>query len=631
MEVWIGRLWHRIATRAAEGSGARTPAAAVRLEEVTRALGVFFRALGGDAGLRLAAATEDRHTHRRRWLARVASSGERLFLARRDAGALRLPPVIDVFPETALNRDLYYWLAALAACPDESFDDAGNASVPGVPGFWRNQAASARVLRDWPGLAPRYQRLVAAYLPRRMPPHQLPPGEAEREAAIRQALLAPGSVAHFPAHFPERPANTPPAEPVLLWLQPGSPEALRTAGRTGASQNVASGGTVQDDPAQAHKAERVEMPHEKNGILLPFRAESLLSLAEFFKINRSVDDEEQPDAHAARDLERLSLSRPEDKERIASRVRFDLDLPSAAEDDERLGEGLPFPEWDYRASCLREKHAFVQDMRPRQTCASAALPQHLSRLARRLRERFAVLQGGRVWRSGQPDGEEPDLEAVVRAHTDRLCRRTPDERLYRAMEKRERDLACLLLADLSLSTDTWVSNTARVIDVIRDAMLLFGEALRATGDRFALCGFSSVKRHHVRFQRFKDFDENFDGAIRGRILAVRPGYYTRMGAAIRRASRMLTQETATRRLLLILSDGKPNDLDLYDSRYGIEDTRMAVLEARRAGLLPFCLTIDRKGGGYLNRLFGPAGYAMLRKPEELPQRLPMLYAQLTTR
>ena len=182
---------------------------------------------------------------------------------------------------------------------------------------------------------------------------------------------------------------------------------------------------------------------------------------------------------------------------------------------------------------------------------------------------------------------------------------------------------------MSLSTDAWVSSAGRVIDVIRDGLLLFGEALRATGDRFALCGFSSVKRHHVRFQRFKDFDENFDNRIRGRILAIRPGYYTRLGAAIRRATRMLEQECANRRLLLILSDGKPNDLDLYDSRYGIEDTRMAVLEARRAGLLPFCLTIDHEGGGYLNRLFGPVGYAMLRKPEELPQRLPMLYAQLT--
>jgi nitric oxide reductase NorD protein len=102
-----------------------------------------------------------------------------------------------------------------------------------------------------------------------------------------------------------------------------------------------------------------------------------------------------------------------------------------------------------------------------------------------------------------------------------------------------------------------------------------------------------------------------------------------MGAAIRRATQMLLEEKAGRRILLLLSDGKPNDLDIYDSRYGIEDTRAAVHEARRLGLVPFCLTIDREGGGYLPHLFGATGYAVLRSPEELPLRLPLFYAQLT--
>jgi len=180
-----------------------------------------------------------------------------------------------------------------------------------------------------------------------------------------------------------------------------------------------------------------------------------------------------------------------------------------------------------------------------------------------------------------------------------------------------------------LSTDAWVSSEARVIDVIRDSLLLFGEALMATGDRFALCGFSSVKRSNVRFHRLKDFDQRFDDRARGRIMAIKPGYYTRLGAAIRHATTILEKQTAARRILLILSDGKPNDLDLYDGRYGIEDTRVAIVEARSHGIVPFCVTIDREGASYLPHLFGPAGFAVIRQPDELPARLPMFYAQLT--
>jgi nitric oxide reductase NorD protein len=618
MEEWVGRLWHRCLTRAVAG---HYPQAAVHLRDIERSLGIFFRALGGDAGLRLASATADRHGSRRSWLARLAGSGERLALTRRDSDTLRLPASIDVFPDAGLNRDLYFWLAALSACHERLPAD------PRHDACQRNQAATVLSLRDWPGLASRYRRLVTAHLPQRIAPARLPPAEAQRELAIRQALTTPGSV----QSWPQVPPGAPPAEPVLLWCQADASAAGSALSPGGADEQVnhKALGITRNAEGEAHRAERVNAPREKHGILLPFRAESLLTLAEFFKINRSTDDDANPNAaDAAQDLEQLTLTRLEKGDRLVSRVRFDLDLPSAAEDDEPLGVGQPFPEWDYRKNCLRDDYACVQDMTP-QRAHAAPLPQRLARTARRLRAQFAALQPGRRWLKAQPEGSELDLDAIVRAHTDRICGRQPEEQLHLSLEKRARDLACLLLADLSLSTDAWVCGTARVIDVIRDSLLLFGEALSATGDRFAFCGFSSVKRHHVRFHRLKDFDEAFDARIRGRVLAIRPGYYTRLGAAIRRATGMLLAEAASRRILLILSDGKPNDLDLYDSRYGIEDTRMAVIEARRQGLLPFCLTIDREGGSYLRRLFGPNGYVILHKPEDLPQHLPLLYAQLT--
>jgi nitric oxide reductase NorD protein len=194
---------------------------------------------------------------------------------------------------------------------------------------------------------------------------------------------------------------------------------------------------------------------------------------------------------------------------------------------------------------------------------------------------------------------------------------------------RHRDMACLLLADLSLSTDTYVSDHAKVIDVIRDSLFLFSETLLSIGDRFALYGFSSLKRSNVRFHRLKGFDEQYGPIIRGRITQIKPGFYTRMGAAIRHATKLINAQKSQQRLLLLLSDGKPNDLDQYEGRYGIEDTRSALLEAKRVGVKPFCVTIDQEAHDYLPYLFGADGYVVIRKPEELPENLMRLYAQMS--
>ncbi|THF65580.1 nitric oxide reductase [Pseudothauera nasutitermitis] len=619
MEETVGKLWHRLITRAA---GVSYPDAAVRLKEVERTAGVFFRALGGDPGLRVAAATVDPHAARRSFIARVAGVGDRAAHARMDDVTLRLPPWIDAFPERALNRDLYLWLAALAAAQAQLADGPADETA-----FQYNQRAVLAALDTWPGVVARYRRLVDAYAPRRLNITRMPPAERAREEAIVAALRAPGSV----DALPPVPPDTPPPAPVLLWLggADAAPAPFTRASNPDPENTANSGPPPSEEELErhAHRAERVDLPQEKNGLMMVFRAESLLAVTEFLKINRPTDDEPDPNAaEAARDLDQLALA--EDTDRVASKVRFDLDLPSAAEDDVVLGDGIPLPEWDYRKQTLLAEHVRLTEMAARHA-PPATLPLHLKHTARRLRQQFAALAPGRRWLKAQPDGSELDVDAVVRAQTDRSCGRHPSEQLYLSLEKRERDLACLVLADLSLSTDTWVSSEARVIDVIRDALLLFGEALGSTGDAFALAGFSSIKRAKVRFHRLKDFDDRFDDRIRGRIMAIKPGYYTRLGAAIRRSTQLLEKHGAARRILLILSDGKPNDLDLYDGRYGIEDTRMALMEARRAGLTPFCVTIDREGAGYLPHLFGPGGYAVIRKPEELPARLPLFYAQLT--
>jgi nitric oxide reductase NorD protein len=258
-----------------------------------------------------------------------------------------------------------------------------------------------------------------------------------------------------------------------------------------------------------------------------------------------------------------------------------------------------------------------------------ALPPHLARTARRIRNQFEALMPAKVWFKGQFDGDELDLDACVDFTAERMNGKSPERGLYRAHRYRDRDLSCLLLADLSLSTDAWINNEGRVIDTIRDTLFLFSEALSATGDRFALYGFSSRKRDNVRIHLLKAFNEAYNANIRGRIQAIKPGFYTRMGAAIRHATRTLATQSTGQRLLLLLTDGKPNDLDIYEGRYGIEDTRVALHEARQQGLRPFCVTIDEKANSYLPHLFGPSGYVVIRKPSELPRELPLLYAQIT--
>jgi len=611
MEEYVGELWHKLITRAADN---RHAAATVTLDEMSRVAAIFFRALGGDAGLNLSAATATHHGARRSWKERLASSGERVELSWRDGETLRLPEKISLFAERSLNRDLYLWLVALSAA---SVDET-------LPWIVRNQAATQNTLLRFPGLARRYNRLVDALLPLRNSPADLPAAEAAQEAAIRQALQHPGSIQALP------PANKP-FSPVPLWTHPSPPAST-------ASSIAAGDGTPERESAEnkntarsrrKHAADRTEMPDGKDGFLMMFRAESLFSWTEYINVNRPQDEEDDVEsaALAAEDMDRMTVAR--DGETSAAKLRFDLDLPPASEDDIVLGDGIALPEWDYKKKLMQPGYCRLQEMVSAQH-EPCELPPQLRRTARRLRSQFQALAPTRTWLKGQQDGEEIDLDAWVRQEADLLSGIHADSRgLYRAQVNQQRDLACLLLADLSLSTDAYASDHARVIDVIRDSLFLFSEALSATGDQFAMYGFSSLRRGNVRFNRIKGFTEGYDGETRGRIQAIKPGYYTRMGAAIRQASALLAQQPQQQRLLLILSDGKPNDLDRYEGRYGIEDTRMAIHEALQKGLRPFCVTIDVNANEYLPHLFGVHGYAVIRKPEELPKELPLLYAQMT--
>jgi nitric oxide reductase NorD protein len=611
MEEQVGLIWHRFITRAAD---TRHPEAAVTLTEIKRTVGVMFRALGGDGGLEVEAANATEHGARRSLLQRIAGSGGKVELAWRDEQSLRLPAVIDYFPSSQLNRDLYIWLAALAV-GDHQEEEAW---------FSKNQRLTRKTLEAYPGIRPRYQRLVAAHLIQRLPMEKLPAAERVQEQAIRKALQEPGSVSRLPA------ARRPP-QPVPLWLHPFPPIAVAAPAGSSDDEGAAGGGkskTLEDD-ARRRTAERAEKPKAEDRGLITIRMENIFSWGEFMNLDRGSEENEDLDnaADTAKDMDTMSVSR--DAKASAGKLRFDLDLPSAAEDDTVIGEGILLPEWDFRKQRLQPDYCRLVPM----IAADAApcpLPEALRKTAGRLRAQFQQLAPARTWYRGQQDGCEIDLDAYLRFTTDRAAGHLAiSDGLYRDLRIGARDLACLLLADLSLSTDTWVNNHARVIDVIQDSLFLFAESLAATGDRFAMFGFSSRKRDPIRFHQLKCFDELYSASIRGRINAIKPGFYTRLGAAIRHSTNLLKDEPAERRLLLILTDGKPNDLDKYEGRYGIEDTRQAIHETRQLGLQPFCVTVDTRANDYLPHLFGTGSYVVIHKPSQLPQELPLLYARLT--
>lgn len=610
MEEQVGQLWHRFITRLSQ---THYPEAAVSLSAVQQPLGIFFRALGGDGGLRLQAAAAVSHFAPRRWLQRMAGTHTQVELAWRDEQVLYLPAAIAQFSQQELNQDLYYWLTALAA----------QATASGLPWLQQQQQHTQALLERYPGLKQRYQRLVAAYLPQRPALTALPLADRLQEQLIQQALQNPHAVLEQ-----DWPAISRPPQPVVLWLHPHPPTAA-TDQRHPPEVPESSPPAQQAMPTlkRRRQAQRAESPQRNRG-LIAARMDSIFGAAEAVNVDRSTEDNDNLDQaqQIADDLDQISVAR--DAHTTASRIKFDLDLPAAAYDDLPLGEGVLFPEWDYQRQRLQADYCQVLTLLPAQASA-CALPPHLAKAARQLRHQFQVLRPQRQWLPAQNSGLEIDLDQFVQWLTERHSRtggKMPG--LYRDLKPAQRDLACLLLADLSLSTDSWVNNRARVIEVIQDSLFLFAESLAAVGDAFALYGFSSRHRSHVRIHQIKTFDERYGAEIRGRIAALKPGYYTRMGAAIRFATAQLQQRPAHQRLLLLLTDGKPNDLDRYESRYGIEDTRYALKQARQAGIQPFCITIDQQAEDYLPHLFG-RDFIWLRHPTELPRRLPVLYAKLT--
>ena len=295
-----------------------------------------------------------------------------------------------------------------------------------------------------------------------------------------------------------------------------------------------------------------------------------------------------------------------------------------------------YPEWDHHIDDYKPRWVRLAEYRllPGSTDFVDDVRRRHGALIGQVRRSFEALRPESIRRvRGEPDGDEIDLDRVVEAQVARRAGGTPGDRLYTRHLRDERDVAVAFLVDMSSSTNELASNVTgqRIIDVEKEALVLIAEAVDAIGDAAAIYGFSGYGRDQVAFYIAKDFDDPWDHATQERIGRISWKMENRDGAAIRHAARKLADWPAKVKLLLLLSDGKPLDCgcDHYSDRYAQEDTRVALQEARKLGIHPFCITVDPHGQEYLSRMYGDVGYTVIDRVDSLPRRLPMIYRRLT--
>ncbi len=615
-EETVGNLWHEMASRI--GAEVSYPQASVTLVSVRPSLAVLFRSLGGAPGVELSEVAASLVRHRRPLRRKLGAERDHEWVARFDGERLALPPFIAAFPEPALNRAAYFWLTALAACSDiGAFDFATGGPALDCAQIRANMAAADAAYAACPGLRQSYAQM-ALYCAETRPNVLRPAQEAAMEAAILDQLCgAKPALAPTPT-----PRGYMPAAPVPIWLRFATPGSGAAAGDEEADPAA-------PPPNAAHSSRKLgerkdqDQQNRKDSFII-HRFESILSWVESMNINRSVDDDDDENAQkAADDQDRITLSKHDRK--AATRLRLHLDLSPADADHEALAGEYTYAEWNHRSRSYMPGHCRVLDA-PARPGGTAFVPD--ARRLREVRRQFEALRPRRILQPRQVDGSELDLDALLTARADLAATGRGSDRIWQSARQTERDLSVAFLIDTSRSTEAAIGDTS-VIEVAREAMAALAGGIDAAGDRLGIWGFSSLRRDRVFLTCCKNFDDPMSPDISANIGALSPGHYTRLGAAVRHVSAQLADQPSARKLLIVLTDGKPNDLDHYEGQHGIEDSHMAVREARNAGQSLHGIIIDEDGQDWFARIFGRGGFTLLPDPERLTRALPDIYRTLT--
>ncbi len=634
-EETIGKLWHAFASRL--DAPLEHAEAAVELAELEGRLGVFFRGLGGVRHAEIRASALEGGRYRRSWRRKLATDTDRLATPSFDGETLRLPGRMAHFPEREANAALYFWLTAAAAhapVPRPETDPLRR----DVRAIQAAEAMTRAALAVCPGLRGFHTKLVLACRAHRATA-ALPPTEAAVEAVIDSLLGGPppaSELGHLLArlvrepdaglHELAAPKGYRPFRPVPLWPDLRDLAAGAGVERVGEDADGRPAAAMEAKVMRAKRAATDQV--QRNDSLVVFRFEALFSWAEFFNLNRRVEDDDENTAkQAADDHDELTLGHVAKK--AATRLKLHLDLAPEDVDRERLAGVHLYPEWEQRRRAYLPDHCRVlaSTGEAATTVPAFTADPAARRRIRAVKRQFEALRPKRVILPRQLDGDELDLEAIIASRIELRATGEGSDRLYRSARTQERDLAVSILLDVSRSTESAVGGRS-VIEVEKEALAALAWGLDACGDDFAIHAFSSLKRDRVYVWGVKDFAERMGSGVESRLEALKPGFYTRLGAAVRHVSAELHRQPRQRRLLLVVTDGKPNDLDHYEGQHGIEDSRMAIHEARRRGQTVHGVVVEAQAKAWFARIFARGGYSVITEPAHLTQALPTIYRRL---
>ena len=559
----------------------------VYFSDISKSLLVFHHLLGGEKGKDLQVTDKRQIKTSRTLLQKISFLGKEFYLTWQDEKSIYLPASFAYFDSKEQNEMLYYWLVAMATRVQIT---KTNINV-------QNSQAQDYLRDRYSGFSVFYDKATVYF-----------------NSAFKQL----SSIESFNEDSTEDYPNP-------MWVYPANSS---TKWKNNNDEEDISREQEEDktDTLEMKKqANQSDDKHETDGFLA-FLPESLMSIFEQVNVDRTEDDSFDENAlYHAEDLDEITIGKKQAN--LASRIKMDLDVQADLTEIYPLGKGHLIDEWDYRKkdyliNYVRIKPQVTIQVDPME------LPKRLKKTVKKIENELDHIVLDRVKNDRLPYGDEINLDSWIEyiGHQDKSMHH---QNFYTTFEKKTRDISTLILADVSLSTEGGITQDVRIIDVIKDGLMVFSEALEKLQDRFAIYSFSSLQNKKVYFTIIKNFKDKYTNLIRGRIDAMRPYYYTRLGAAIRESAKILEKQKSSTKLLLIISDGKPNDEDRYDGRYGIEDTKKAIDELKKKGITSFCITVDLDAKEYLGYLFGRNGYAVVRDGQKLPEILPEIYLSLT--
>jgi nitric oxide reductase NorD protein len=589
-EESIGKVWDKFLHKKVTKSHTQQ---SVALVDISSSLSIFYHLLGGEKGKSLQATDKRTMNTKRTLLEKISFMGKEFYLPWQDEKSLYLPPTLGYFPHYKYNELHYYWLVAMMSQGD--LNQTNNIK--------ENTKISEYLQKKYTGFE-NFYTYATEYLSTQF----------EQLEFIKSSPLEEDE--DLLNHYPN---------PLWVYPSPFSKNAKQRENSEEEELKRTNEKQKNDTLAMKKEANQIEDKKETDGFLA-FLPESLMSIFEQVNVDRMEDDSFDENAlYHAEDLDEITLGKKQAN--LASRIKMDLEMALDTREIYPLGKGHCIDEWDYKKEVYLKNYVRIK---PQVTInvIPIALPLRLQKSVKKIEKALDIIALDRIKNDRLPYGDELNLDTWIdyKGHQNKSLHH---QNFYTTFERKTRDIATLILADVSLSTEGGITQDTRIIDVIKDALMVFSEALERLHDKFAIYSFSSLQNKKVYFTIIKNFKERYDELIRGRIDAMQPFYYTRLGAAIRESAKILEKHSSKNKLLLIISDGKPNDEDRYDGRYGIEDTKKAIEEVKKKGITPFCITVDSQGKEYLSYLFGKNGFAIVKDGLKLPKVIPEIYINLT--